>query len=179
MNKYIIFDILIIIILILSYTKIENSNNLIVFIYVFLILYHIYISIFVFVENYSNNKTKIIIFFIVCPLLYLFTYFIIFDTNPFFFITVYYLFFPDFWKSILIIFIHSYILSIFLLKDKKYTPKENNSDFNENSSLKGNIYNYSKSKTNIPLKNYYFLFGLFSLVKKTKKRFFMQNTLWE
>ena len=173
MDKYLIFDILIFIILIFCYTYIEDSNLLNILIYVFLIVYNIYIFIFVVVENIFKNKSKITIFFLISLLSYIFTYFIIYDSNPLFFLIVYYLFFPYFWKSIFIIFIHSYILSKFLKRENVYKPVENNSDANENISLKGNMNNSIKSEDKIILNNYYFLFGFFNFIQKTKKRFFI------
>ena len=173
MDKYLIFDILIFIILIFCYTFIEYPNLINIIIYVFFIIYNICVSIFVIVENIYNNKSKIIIFFLISLLSFLFSYFIIYDTNPIFFITVYYLFFPQFWKSIFIIFIHSYILSKFLKKENIYKPIQNNSDCNENISLKGNINDSVKSEDKIILNNYYFLFGIFNFIQKTKKRFFL------
>ena len=172
MDKYLIFDILIFIILIFCYTYIADSNFLNKLTYVFLIVYNIYVSIFIVVENIIKNKRKIIIFFLISLLSYIFSYFIIYDTNPIFFLIVYYLFFPYFWKSIFIIFIHSYILSKFLQKENVYKPIENKSDANENISLKGNINNSIKSEAKFMLNNYYFLFGFFNFIKKTKKRFF-------
>ena len=136
-------------------------------------MYHIYISIHYFSENFSNNKNRIKFFIITTLLLYVFSYFIIFDTNPFLFIVLYYLFFPYFWKSILIIFIHSFFLSKFFKKKNEYKPIENNSDINENISLKENINNSLKISSNNSSKNYFFLFGIFNMILKSEKRFFI------
>ena len=173
MDKSFILDIFILIILIIGYIYIEDTYYFFQLIYAFLILYQIYISICVFKFYFPNNKPKIIIFVITSLFIYPFSYFIIFDTNPFFFIFVYYLFFPYFWKSIFIVFIHSYILSKFAIKENIYKQIENNSDFGENISLKGNISNSSKTTNDNSFKNYYFLFGIFSFIKRTKKRFFV------
>ena len=173
MDKYIIFDIFIFVILIICYIFIEDFDYLIKLIYAFLSIYHILISIYVFSENFSNNKNKIKTFFIYSLLLYLFSYFIIFDTNPFFFIVLYYLFFPCFWKLILIVFIHTFCLAKFFKKENAYKPIENNSDFNENISLKGDFDNSVKLLSKNSVKNYYFLCGFFNLILKSKKRFFI------
>ena len=173
MDKSIILDIFILIILIFGYIYIEDTYYFFKLIYSFLILYHIYISICVFKFYFPNNKPKIIIFVLTSLFIYPFSYFIIFDTNPFFFIFVYYLFFPYFWKSIFIVFIHSHIVSKFVIKENIYKQIENNSDFGENISLKGNISNSSKTTNDNSFKNYYFLFGIFSFIKRTKKRFFI------
>ena len=95
MDKNLIFDILIFIILIIGYMYIEDSNFFIKLIYRFFHLYHMYICVVVFIENFANNKTKIKIFLIVSVQLYFFTYFFVFDTNPFFVLIFYYLFFPS------------------------------------------------------------------------------------
>ena len=173
MNKYIIFDISIFVILIFGNIFIEDSDYLFTIIYTILTIYHIYISIYYFSENFSNNKNRIKYFIITSLLLYVFSYFIIFDTNPFLFIVLYYLFFPNFWKSILIIFIHSFFLSKFFKKKNEYKPIENNSDINENISLKENINNSLKISSNNSSKNYFFLFGIFNIILKSKKRFFI------
>ena len=174
MEKFQIFDIVIFIILIFTYVFIEDSDFYIKLIYVFLIIYHVYISILVIFENISISTIKIKLFIIVSIILYLFTYFIIFDTNPFFFIFVYYLFFPYLWKGVLIVFIHSYILSKFIKINNNYKPIENNSDFTEDISLKEkNSISTSSIMSNPSISSYYFLFGFFCFIIKTKKRFFI------
>ena len=173
MDKYIIFDISIFVILIFGNIFIEDSDYLFTIIYTILTIYHIYISIYYFSENFSNNKNRIKYFIITSLLLYVFSYFIIFDTNPFFFIVLYYLFFPYFWKLILIVFIHSFFLSKFFKKKNEYKPIENNSDINENISLKENINNSLKISSNNSSQNYFFLFGIFNIILKSKKRFFI------
>ena len=174
MEKFQIFDIVIFIILIFTYIFIDDSDLYIKLIYVFLIIYHVYISILVIFENISISTIKIKLFIIVSIILYLFTYFIIFDTNPFFFIFVYYLFFPYLWKGLLIVFIHSYILSKFIKINNNYKPIENNSDFTEDISLKEkNSISTSSIMSNPSIRSYYFLFGFFCFIIKTKKRFFI------
>ena len=174
MEKFQIFDIVIFIILIFTYIFIEDSDFYIKLIYVFLIIYHVYISILVIFENISISTIKIKLFIIVSIILYLFTYFIIFDTNPFFFIFVYYLFFPYLWKGVLIVFIHSYILSKFIKINNNYKPIENNSVFAEDISLKEkNSISTSSIMSNPSISSYYFLFGFFCFIIKTKKRFFI------
>ena len=174
MEKFQIFDIVIFIILIFTYIFIDDSDLYIKLIYVFLIIYHVYISILVIFENISISTIKIKLFIIVSIILYLFTYFIIFDTNPFFFIFVYYLFFPYLWKGVLIVFIHSYILSKFIKINNNYKPIENNSDFTEDISLKEkNSISTSSIMTNPSISSYYFLFGFFCFIIKTKKRIFI------
>jgi hypothetical protein len=60
-----------------------------------------------------------------------------------------------------------------LKKENIYKPIQNNYDCNENISLKGNINDSVKSEDKIILNNYYFLFGIFNFIQKTKKRFFL------
>ena len=173
MNKSIIIDIVIFIFLIIGYKYLEDSDFFLKLIFYIIIIYHIYISIFIFIESFTNNKIKIKLFFIASVLLYLFYYFIILETNPYFFLLVYYLFFPNFWKSLLILFIHSYILSKFLPKENIYRPIENNSELNENIPLKENIPKIENFVKNNCSFKYYFLCGFCNFITKNIKRFFI------
>ena len=168
MDKPMIFDSLISIILIFGYINIEDKNNFILLIYVFIVLYNAYISIFVLIENFANNKIKIKLFIIASILIYFFSYFIIFDANPFLIVIFYYRFFPYFWKAFFIVFIHSYILSKFLREENNYKLILNNSENNENISLKRRIHNFFNASN-----KYYYLSGFFNCVCKNKKRFFI------
>ena len=168
MDKSIIFDSFISIFLIFGYNYIEDSNNFILIIYFVIFLYHVYISIFVLIENFSNDIIKIKLFLIVSILIYLFSYFIIFDTNPFLLVIFYYLFFPYFWKTIFIVFIHSYILSKFLKGENNYKLIAYNPDYNENISLKGKILFFFNNSN-----KYYYLSGFLNAICKNKKRFFI------
>ena len=168
MDKSILFDSFISIFLILCYLDIEDSDNYIFIIYIFLFLYHVIIFIFLLIENLSHNIIKIKLFLIVSILIYLFSYYIIFDTNPFLLLIFYYLFFPFFWKSIFIVFIHTYSLSLFLTKENNYKLISNNSDYNENISFKIHIPLFFSQ-----INKYYYLSGFFNIIFKNKKRFFI------
>ena len=168
MDKSILFDSFISIFLILCYLDIEDSDNYIFIIYIFLFLYHVIIFIFLLIENLSHNIIKIKLFLIVSILIYLFSYYIIFDTNPFLLLIFYYLFFPFFWKSIFIVFIHTYSLSLFLTKENNYKLISNNSDYNENISFKRHIPLFFSQ-----INKYYYLSGFFNIIFKNKKRFFI------
>ena len=165
MDKSIKFDSYISIILLLCYIKIEDSNNFILIIYLFVFLYNVILFIFLLIENLSHNIIKIKLFLIVSILIYLFSYYIIFDTNPFLIVIFYYLFFPYFWKSILIVFIHTYLLSKFFKKENNYKLIVNNSDYNDNISFKRHIP--------LSFNKYYYLSGFFNFIFKNKKRFFI------
>ena len=175
MKKSIIFDILIAIILVFGYNYIENSNYYLLLIYIFLSAYHLFILVFIFKENLSNNKIKIKIFIFVSILLYFFSYFLIFDTNPFLILIFYYIFFPYLLKAFLIVFIHSFVLSKFSKKENIYKSLENNSDSNEEISLKANIPDSKPSKvlSHFSFRNYYFLSGFIKIIFKANNRLFM------
>ena len=164
MDKSIIFDSFISIILLLCYIRIDDSNNFILIIYFFVFLYNVILFIFLLIENLSHNIIKIKLFLIVSILIYLFSYYIIFDTNPFLIVIFYYLFFPYFWKSILIVFIHTYFLSKFFKKENNYKLIVNNSDYNDNISFKRQIP--------LSFNKYYYLSGFFNFIFKNKKKIF-------
>ena len=115
MKKNVIFDILILIFLFIG-NIIINSNYFFILIYLFLSIYHIYIFYLIII---SKRAKKLIKFIFLSIILYILTYFIIYDPNPIFCFVSYYIFYPNFLKSILIIFIHTSFLSRYL-RIKKY-----------------------------------------------------------
>ena len=84
----------------------------------FLFLYHNYI-LYLFLINNWKQPFKVIKFVVLSIFLYAFTYFIICDPNPIFTFFSYYIFFPDFFKAVMIVFFHTYFLSIYSY-DKTY-----------------------------------------------------------
>jgi len=106
-------DFFLIVILFFGNIFFENSNYYFLLIYISLLLYHIY-SFNLLIKNTSfiiaNNKR----YFLISVLLYFFTYYLICDPNPFLAFIFYYVFYPNFIKAIVIIFIHTYFLSISL-----------------------------------------------------------------
>ena len=133
--------------------SIHNAKHYFQIIYLFLSIYHLFIF-YTLYSNWRKNKNEITIFIIISIILYLFSYYIIYDTNPFFFILVYYIFFPNFLKAILIVLIHTYILSKFITSKNNHFFQIilNNNTVNlckkEIASESENIINYE----NIPLK---------------------------
>ena len=117
MDKYCIFNIIIIFFLFIGNIYID-SNHYFLLIYLLLLLYHNYIF-YLFLINKRKNKFKIIIFILLSILLFGLTYFIICDPNPLFYLFSYYIFFPGFFKAMLIVFFHTYFLSIYSY-DKTY-----------------------------------------------------------
>ena len=73
-------------------------------------LYHLYIFLLL-VKNGILRKIETVYFLITSLFLYITTYFIICDPNPFSAFFVYFTFNPYFIKAILIIIIHTYFLS--------------------------------------------------------------------
>jgi hypothetical protein len=117
MDKYCVYNILILSFLFIGNALI-NTNHYFLLIYLILFLYHSYIF-YLILKNEWEQKFNIIKFTIFSIFLYAFTYFIICDPNPLLFIFSYYIFFPNFFKAILIIFFHTYFLSKYL-NDKNY-----------------------------------------------------------
>lgn len=117
MDKYCIFNILVLLFLFIGNIFI-NTHCYFLLIYLFLFLYHNYIF-YLFLINKWKQPFKVFKFVILSIFLYAFTYFIICDPNPIFVFFFYYLFFPNFFKAILIILFHTYFLSIYSC-DKSY-----------------------------------------------------------
>ena len=117
MDKYCIFQILVFLFLFIGNILI-NTHYYFLLIYLFLFLYHNYIF-YLFLINKYKQPFKVFKFVILSIFLYAFTYFIICDPNPLFVFFFYYLFFPNFFKAILIILFHTYFLSIYSY-DKSY-----------------------------------------------------------
>ena len=104
------FDILILIFLFIGNIFI-NVNYFFILIYLFLSIYHIYIFYLIII---NETKKKLIEFIFLSIILYILTYYIIYDPNPIFCFISYYIFFSNYYKSILIIFIHTFFLSRYL-----------------------------------------------------------------
>ena len=113
-------------------------------IYLFLLLLNIYI-----IKYGLMNKNEILWFIFVSIFAYLFSYFMICDPNPFICIITYYIFFPNFFKAILIIIFHTYIFSKFSTT-QNYDYINNNS----NSFVKKLRQNYNDKKKNYFLSDF-------------------------
>ena len=113
--KKCLINVLLLVFLFLGNLFIENYNYYFALIYLCIIFYHIYIFYILCKERILNRKERRY-FLITSVLLYLITYFIICEPNPFSFFFFYYTFNPCFIKAILIICIHM----LFLDKYKNY-----------------------------------------------------------
>ena len=135
MKNYAI-NIILLIILFLLNQLISNHNYYFCLIYSSIIIFHAY-YLFYLIKDGVINRSETYYFIITSLLLYLLTYFIICDPNPFSFFIFYYTFNPCFLKSIFIIVIH---LS-FLIRYNNCI----NSNERENISIKRNyvlVFNY-------------------------------------
>ena len=143
-----LLDISLIIILFIGNIFIDNHNYFFSLIYIFLIIYHIYIFIFL-VKNDFLRKLDVKYFVLTSLFTYVLSYYLICDPNPFISFIFYYFLYPDFIKAILIIFIHSYFLSISIGKKKNNiieSTEESNFklELNKTFNTKGQTYFLSK-----------------------------------
>ena len=114
--KTVINNIFLLLILFLANIFINDQKYFFLLIYTCLSLYHLYIG-FIY-KSQGIQNCDLIKFIFISLLLYLFTYYIICDPNPFFCLIIYYTFFPNFIKSIFIIVIHTYFLSYYINNNK-------------------------------------------------------------
>ena len=113
MFNRILINIFLLFILFIGNIFIEDYKFYFVLIYICLTFYHVYIF-YLLLLNKLIQITEIKNFIIISLLLYIISYLIICDSNPFFCIIVFYSFFPNFIKAITIIFFHTYILNIYI-----------------------------------------------------------------
>ena len=119
-------------------------------------LYHLYIYIILFMNQEIQSNERIIFLFI-SLLLFLFTYFIICEPNPFFCLLSFYSFYPNFIKGIFIIFIHSYFLNYYI----NHKKSKINLKIKDGTFVQFNLQVQTES---------YFLSSFFNIV--LKKKFF-------
>ena len=157
MEKSFIFDNLIFILLFIANKKLEDYNTYFKLIYIILIIHNIYFLIYIIIEFISKDQYKIVFSVLISQILYYFSYYYICDSNPNFYLVVYYLFYPNFFKAILIVFIHTFIVSkVFICCQYKFL--ESSINCNDISFSKVAI-SIQKNEDNPPTrkKNYYFL----------------------
>ena len=157
MEKSFIFDNLIFILLFIANKKLEDYNTYFKLIYIILIIHNIYFLIYIIIEFISKDQYKIVFSVLISLFLYYFSYYYICDSNPNFYLVVYYLFYPNFFKAILIVFIHTFIVSkVFICC--QYKCLESSINCNDISFSKVTI-SIQKNEDNPPTrkKNYYFL----------------------
>ena len=158
MENAFIFDNLIFILLFIANIKFEDYNTYFKLIYIILIIHNIYYLIFIIIANICKEQYKIVFAFLICLFLYYFSYYYICDSNPNFYIVVYYIFYPNFFKAILIVFIHTFIISK-MFACFKYTSVENLINFKKIKFSKVTL-SASKQEEEVPpshKKYYYFL----------------------
>ena len=155
--KKILINISLLLILFIGNIIIENNKFYFLLIYISIAIYHIYIF-FLIKKNHDCKISESKNFIIISILLFIITYFIIYDSNPFICIITFYTFYPYYIKAILVIFIHTYILSKYL----NYINRAGiNSDLIAESSFK-----FKKQENMIYTS--YFLFDIFNHFKKNK-----------
>ena len=135
--KKCLFNVLLLIFLYLGNLYIVNYNYYFALIYSCIIIYHIIIFYFLH-QAKILNKDEEQYFLVISILLYLITYFIICDPNPFTLFFFYYTFNPCFIKGILIIFIHM----LFLDKYKNFY-KNHSVNLQANNNIYFNLLLYS------------------------------------
>ena len=158
------FNIFLLIILFIGNIFIKEQNYYYLLIYIFIFLYHLYIYIILFNRKESQNYESII-FFVISLFLFLFSYFIIYDPNPFFCLLSFYSFHPNFIKGIFIIFIHSYTLNYYINHKKSKIILQTQEKSSFKSKLQGVLTEsyFLSSFYDIMLENNflkYFIFGL-------------------
>ena len=105
------------------------------------------------------DKNKILCFLFASLFSYFFSYFMICDPNPIISIITYYIFFPNFFKAILIILFHTHFISKYsILKNYYYI---NNLDYN-------NFVKRFKNNNLYDRNSYYFLSDFIKYIKKNK-----------
>jgi len=110
-----VLNICLLIILFLGDIYLNEKNYYFLLIYICLFLYHLYVFYLLFQNQkilYFDLDFRNFIF--TSLILYLFTYFIIYDPNPFFCIITFYSFYPNFIKAAFIIEIHIFFISYYL-----------------------------------------------------------------
>ena len=156
-------NIVLLIILFLGNIYISDPNHYFLLIYSFIILYHFYICFTLF-KNHRIQYYDCKNFIFISIFLFLFTYFTIYDPNPFFCIITFYSFYPNFIKAVFIIFIHSYFLSYCI---------------NNNKSLLINFQNTEETyfkfrwKNKISIEPYFLSFFLKLVLKKKYFKYFI------
>ena len=111
MENAFIFDNMIFILLFIGNIKIEDYNKYFNLIYYILIIHNIFALFCITKDNWKLAQYKIVYSILISFLLYYFSYYYICDSNPSFYLLVYYIFYPNFFKAILIIFIHTFIIA--------------------------------------------------------------------
>ena len=160
------FDIFLFSFLLLLYIIINNIHFYFILLYILLALYYLYKLYIHF--RFDSNKTiyyyaKTIIGF---SIHFLFSYLVIYEPNPFYYLFTFYLPFENFFRAIFLIMFHSYVITKF---DENINKKENQliNGFSD-SDNKVEILN---SEDSIIKKSDFFLSDIFYYFKQSKKKF--------
>ena len=141
------FDIFLFSFLLLLYIIINNIHFYFILTYALLVLYYIF-KLYRYIRFESDKKANSIFKVIATFILhFLFSYFVIFDSNPIYYLFTFYLPFENFFRVIFIIMFHSFMLSKF---DENKNCKENQliiySSSNENNVQIWNSTDFSNKK---------------------------------
>ena len=172
MENAFIFDNLIFILLFIANKILEDYNTYFKLIYIILIVHNIYFLFYIIKPNINQDQYKIVFSVLISLLLYYFSYYYICDSNPNFYLVVYYIFYPNFFKAILIVFIHTFIIAK-LFSCCKYQFLESTLNCNDISFSKVTITVFKKEEENPSThkKNYYFLCFYTNYFCHNKKNF--------
>ena len=157
------FELFLLFILFIYYIFISDYHLYLNTIYILVFIYTIY-KIYKYINN-NNNKYLKIEYFLVSILLFLGSYFLIYDLNPIYYLFTFYLPIEYYFKGIFIIILHSYFLNLFSPKIQTYNQISASTD----SEI---IRLSSKSeiiRTNC--NNDYFLSNRVNYFKKHRKNF--------
>ena len=139
---------------------ISNHNFYFLLIYLFLLIKHLY-SFFILYKNQRIQKFEKKNFIFTSLFLFIITYFIICDPNPFFCLISFYIFYPNFIKAVFIIVIHTYFISFYIDNDKNYSINSKNSE---------DSYFQSKIKYRRNKESYFLSFFFIYLSKKKNNK---------
>lgn len=170
MEKSFFINNVILALLFIGNMAIEDYNYYFKLIYFFLTICHLYVLLFLFYVNEEKKNLKIKKYLYSSLFLYLFTYFIICDTNPLFYLFVYYIFFPNFFKAIIIVLIHSFFLSKYFQEERQNNLSLQN---NEKSPLKNKIESSNNDSNSYINKRFYFLCDYINYFTNSKLRLFI------
>jgi flavodoxin len=154
-----IFDNLIFIVLFIANIKVEDYNYYFKLIYTGVIIYNIYGLFCSLKDNWKKNQYKFVFFIVFSLILYYFSYNYIYDINPQNYAYFYYLFYPNFLKAILIVFMHTFIVSKLYkgINFRKY-ERIKECEFGSFSEVKiSNGKHDEETSTEVKNSNYYFL----------------------
>ena len=158
------FELYFLFILFFYYIFIPDYHLYLNIIYILVFIYTIY-KICIYIKNNNNNYLDKK-YFLISILLFLGSYFLIYDLNPLCYLFTFYLPFEYYFKGILIIIFHSYFLN-------KFSPPKV-STYNQISvSTDSEIIRLSSTIdiTRPSYKNEYFLSNFINYFKKNKKKF--------